>query len=294
MITEDIMSERQYMVYPEARAAYKKTGGTFLSICRGSQFRDFFWSSSEQSDQIGNIRLVDFSYGYVISRSAYANFHFRCVQEDTGNTGDIGNTGNTGNTGDGGNSGDSGDSGDSGGDTGEECTSRYDTKCYNSDVWWYDSCGNIEILKEDCDNECSNGQCEEDNFPHSYAGIEWSGKSSNSMNWSVAKNYCGNLGGRLPTISELRKLVKNCLPTQTGGSCGVTDSCLSWSSCSDIACEGCPLDSSGKYSVFGDTYYLWSSSELSDVADFVLILLFETGTVTSSIKNGLIPVRCVK
>ena len=80
MITEDIMSERQYMVYPEARAAYKKTGGTFLSICRGSQFRDFFWSSSEQSDNADNAWNVNFNNGNVNNNNKNNNNNVRCLR----------------------------------------------------------------------------------------------------------------------------------------------------------------------------------------------------------------------
>jgi|GEM_PF-3513077 len=80
MITEDIMSERQYMVYPEARAAYKKTGGTFLSICRGSQFRDFFWSSSEQSDNADNAWNVNFKNGNVHYSDKGDDYDVRCVR----------------------------------------------------------------------------------------------------------------------------------------------------------------------------------------------------------------------
>ena len=77
----------------------------------------------------------------------------------------------------------------------------------------------------------------------SATGLIWSAKSANKMPWNDALNYCQNLtegdfnDWRLPSIAVLKTLVQNC----------------SSAKCTD--------DYTGKYSKFGDTVYLWSSSE---------------------------------
>ena len=64
------------------------------------------------------------------------------------------------------------------------------------------------------------------------SGLVWEKKPSTGLLiWSKAKAHCAGKGGgwRLPTISELRSLIRGCPNTMTGGACKVTDSCLSYS-----------------------------------------------------------------
>jgi hypothetical protein len=95
------------------------------------------------------------------------------------------------------------------------------------------------------------------------------------FDWQEAIDYCKglDLGGHqdwhLPTISELRTLVRGCPATQTGDSCGVTDDCLE-DSCRDDSCDGCAyLKGPGPDGVYGPARLNWSDESywsLSSVA----------------------------
>lgn len=150
------------------------------------------------------------------------------------------------------------------------------------------SCGgenDVDKLKpSDCTGKFSNYN----------KGFCWSDVSSSNLNWDDAIEYCKDLSGRLPTISELRTLIQNCPATETGGECEVSDDCLS-ADCRTDQCDGCEHDDSGKYSVFGDIYYFWSSSERPDRAGYIWLVDFYNGYVKNDsygIANG--NVRCVK
>ena len=138
-------------------------------------------------------------------------------------------------------------------------------------------------------------------------GLMWSAKSLD-LDWSPAVTYCENLieGGfddwKMPTINELRTLIRNCEGTVTGGECAVSAECLS-SSCLNSSCRSCSSDSSGKYSKFSETDNLWSHSIVymgSEDSSFVYIVNFANGAVTAAdkiIANNFIPsisVRCVR
>ena len=157
---------------------------------------------------------------------------------------------------------------------------------------------NEESSTSECRFTCPNNNCKD-----SSSGLTWSTKAQETMNWNAAVTYCDNLdeGGyddwRLPTIDELRTLIQNCSQTETDGSCGVTDDCLS-DSCRSDDCYGCPYreNNPGKYSKFGvDTDWFWSSSTRSDSTDFAWYVLFYGGSVGSYSKTrSLSSVRCVR
>ena len=78
-------------------------------------------------------------------------------------------------------------------------------------------------------------------------GFKWQVQpTGDDMDWWKSKTHCENLtlagksDWRMPTISELRSLIKLCVKTKTGGSCKVTDSCLSKKACAQNNGCTCP------------------------------------------------------
>lgn len=136
--------------------------------------------------------------------------------------------------------------------------------------------------------------CDSD-FPFEHAGLEWSTKTK-WMSWQDASEYCDEKGGRLPTISELRTLIRDCLSTKTGGGCGVTDDCLSSEECCSSSCFGCEFNVSdqGKYNVFGAGGESWSSSSDSDNLNFAWLIYFDSANIVSENKERPLYFYCVR
>ncbi len=178
------------------------------------------------------------------------------------------NTADTGNTADSGNSGDTGDA--------AQCVENEVRNCVDFDSF----------------ERCVAGTWETISLTHE--GREWSCISPDYMTHFKAPAYCEDNGWHLPTISELRTLIRNCPDTENDSTCGVTDSCLSHADCWNDTCFGCSEDDSGKYSVFGDTSSFWSSSVLSDNTDGAWGVTFRHGSVDGSYRNYDGYVRCVR
>ena len=111
-------------------------------------------------------------------------------------------------------------------------TAGPDKKC-ESDNQTYASCSSNDA----CILSCSNGVCSDPE-----TGFEWQETPTDgTMNWESAKTHCTELtldsgGWRLPNISELRSLIRNCSYIETDGVCGVQDECLSCGVSSDDVC----------------------------------------------------------
>lgn len=175
------------------------------------------------------------------------------------------------------------------GDSNEQGYSQASYYCENG-VWHYD-----QTCKNGCD--ASTGQCNCDKIN----GKTWSDKADSEMTWQEAQDYCSNLTScgysdwHMPTISELRTLIQNCPATQTGGECGVTDSCLSYSDCRNDACNGCFISDSSNKSKLGDTGWFWSSSVPSDNSNYAWYVYFgQYGQVYDNNKSTNYSVRCVR
>ena len=173
-------------------------------------------------------------------------------------------------------------------------------------------CGKNGAVCANCSCKvCQNGQCV------SSMPLAWCDPTSD-LTWQVTptggkmspsnpKVHCAglDLGGhtdwRLPTISELRSLLRGCPGTVTGGACEVTDSCLSSSCFDEGACFGCsggdgPAD--GCYwpgEMAGTCSRYWSLSSLADFDYGGWSVMFNFGRINYYVVVPLDSyVRCVR
>ncbi|MCZ7586888.1 MAG: DUF1566 domain-containing protein [Deltaproteobacteria bacterium] len=114
--------------------------------------------------------------------------------------------------------------------------------------------------------------------------------SDEMMVWQEAVAYCKNLifngqdDWRLPTISELRSLIRGCDATELAGSCGVRDECTAID-CWDVSCNGCENGQGPAlggaywpYGMSGEVESYWSSSPVAGY-DYVWFVNFTDGRV---------------
>ena len=189
--------------------------------------------------------------------------------------------------------------GDCGGGGGEVCGNDY---CGSGE--------NVSNCPEDCgdglvcgDGSCDSGEsasnCPEDCGPATWtdssSGLMWQNwASTTAVGWTEAQQVCPNLevGGygdwRLPTIGELRSLIRGCPSTVTGGACGVADDCLHASCYSetDTDCNnGCSLGggpADGCYwpeQMQGKCDPYWSSSLVADYSIELWLVGFGKGNI---------------
>ncbi len=88
---------------------------------------------------------------------------------------------------------------------------------------------------------------------------------------------------RLPSISELRTLVRGCPAMETGGACGVTDDCTEWE-CWSESCIGCESGNGPDGGCYGPVeisdycWSFWSASKDDEYQQWVL--WFDNGGVS--------------
>lgn len=175
----------------------------------------------------------------------------------------------------------------------DDCAGR---ECGQSPNVAYD-CGTCTEVTENC----IFGQC---------VILEWQEPPEDvQMTWQQAIDYCASLSldgysdWHLPSISELRALIRGCPATETGGPCGVTNECLSAASCRDNSCEGCTEDAGpvdGCYwpvgmlgQCLGGAY--WSSSLRENYSNNAWFVYFDGGRVSHSYnEDDYSRVRCVR
>jgi hypothetical protein len=169
--------------------------------------------------------------------------------------------------------------------------------CYVHD--WSDGASPVLRDNESDDDEAAGV------WTDSSTGLMWPVEASMVYEWDEAGVYCKNLsfGGyddwRLPTVSELRSLIRGCNATATDGDCGVTDSCLAFNCMSD-SCGGCTEyegPAEGKYwppDLAGVCCSYWTSSPVSDNDEMAWGVDFHSAAVHWVIlpSGGL--TRCVR
>jgi len=157
------------------------------------------------------------------------------------------------------------------------------------------------------DNDTDTGSGEND--PHECAvnpvtpcksgNLIWSSRSAAPTDWDTAKSKCASYsegkftsGWKLPTISELRTVMRNCSNTETGGSCRVTDECVTWyedingvvcytnPACKKVFGNVCSTDV--EHSPFGETGKLWSASYQTDNPGWVWYISFYNGEIANA------------
>lgn len=126
------------------------------------------------------------------------------------------------------------------------------------------------------------------------AGQYWI-KNATQMTYLEAYNYCTALKGYIPTVSQMRLLIQNCADTVTNGGCTVSETCTSWATCRTANCESCS-SSPGYYSIFSDTGWFWTSTQVSDQEASNYTVNFDNASINMSVFNQTYVgnVRCIK
>ncbi len=177
----------------------------------------------------------------------------------------------------------------------------------------YGSCTTYSLFiwcgDELCENQCYNqynesrkeddrsNACPDDNkFCHSHDGMDWSQASSYYMGWYDGEAYCKDIGGRLPTISELRTLIQNCPQTEYPKPEGQDPWCDAVEDENNEAFvfdqSACNPDCEGDLNVFGYTCSFGSSSMAANGRN--VAVSFKSGAVKAGIFEWSHRVICVK
>jgi len=167
------------------------------------------------------------------------------------------------------------------------------------------SCGGVEETDNDSDEMTDMESNDDENsieFPWTdpHTGLVWSVKNDRyGVKHDSANYFCKNMkenekkDWRIPTISELRTLIKNCSKTETTGQCKASDSCQT-SACITASCGGCENSSDGRYSKLGDTGWYWSSTRVDGVQSGNLLFVgFSAGYVNKAYEMEKLMIRCV-
>lgn len=125
--------------------------------------------------------------------------------------------------------------------------------------------------------------------------------SGGALDWDAARSHCEDLSlagvedWRVPTVSELRTIVRECPATESGGPCGVTDECDD-TGCYSGDCDGCDAGSCHWDSALEgpcDSSH-WSATTTSDSETTAWFVGFYSGGINTDPKTMESYVRCVR
>ena len=154
------------------------------------------------------------------------------------------------------------------------------------------------------DDDTGDDDTTNDVWIDSSTGLSWQiYPSVEEVVWEAAKTYCDYLplaggGWRLPTVSELRSLIRGCDGSVTGGPCGVTDLCL-YLACFNPYC-GCDLGGGpncgcyGPFELPGECDGFWSSSEVTDLGTCAWAVGFNSAIIIYHNMLNPVRARCVR
>lgn len=161
--------------------------------------------------------------------------------------------------------------------------------------------GDDDAADDDADDDAA------DDDADAFADLIWQDPpAEEKMTWFEAIEYCKNASidgqdeWRLPSISELRSLIRGCAATELGGSCGITDDCahaLCWNS----TCSGCGfLEGPGVGGAYwpegmsGEIDWYWSYSQIEGDDVRAWGVYFDVGDVGAYYFGAHNNVRCVR
>ena len=125
------------------------------------------------------------------------------------------------------------------------------------------------------------------------SGLTWQVEPlGKKMKWAAAKGYCDTLvlGGytdwRVPTVGELRSLIRGCARTEPGGRCNIHENRSLKKSSKKRSCRGCDSGegpAGGCYwsdHLLGECDSYWTTSIVEDDAEWTWEVYFKRGSVT--------------
>ncbi|MCC6157953.1 MAG: DUF1566 domain-containing protein [Deltaproteobacteria bacterium] len=155
----------------------------------------------------------------------------------------------------------------------------------------------LDLRNDDIgEDECQYGPNDGEAWVDSSSGLMWqTGYSCDNRTVDEVVDYCANLtvGGHIdwhvPSISDLRTLIRGCFSTATAGECMITDDCFDFAVCEDVSCKGCSYGDGPTDGCFGPSGldnpcgWYWSSTQRWDDASASFwTVAFVEGRITSS------------